>query len=76
MSANQFFHNFDVVISALFEQLKVARTAKPDFPAVNRVQLDDAIADGAWLSLACTPLELGLHRENKGRPLRPGMTHR
>ena len=46
MSANQFFHYFDVVTSTLFEQLKVFRTAKPDFPAVNRVQLDDAISDG------------------------------
>ena len=45
MSGNQFFHYFDVVTSTLFEQLKVFRTAKPDFSAVNRVQLDDAIAD-------------------------------
>jgi hypothetical protein len=35
MSANQFFHNFDVVTSTLFVQLKVSRTAKSDFSAVN-----------------------------------------
>ena len=46
MSTNQLFRYFDVVSSTLFEQLKVSRTAKPDFPAVNRVQLDDGIADG------------------------------